>query len=47
MYIMYDMCIYIKIVYYYRLLHDIEYSSPCYTVNPYCFSILWILVCMC
>ena len=24
-----------------------EYSSLCYTVNPYCLSILYIVVCIC
>jgi len=43
------MCVYIyiyifQIVFHYRLLQDIDYSSLCYTVNAYCFSILCIVV---
>ena len=37
-------CIYIlfKILFHYRLLQDIEYSSLCYTINPCClFYIQW------
>ena len=32
--------------FYYGLLQDIEYSSPCYTVGS-CFFILYITVCIC
>ena len=31
----------------YRLSHNIEYSSLCYTVSPHCSSILYIVVCIC
>ena len=29
-----------QILFHYRLLQDIEYSSPCYPVGPCCFSVL-------
>ena len=32
------------ILFHYRLLWDIKYSSLCYTVGPYCLSILHIVV---
>ena len=32
------------ILFHYDLSQDIEYSSLCYTVGPYCLSILYILV---
>ena len=32
--------IFFQIIFHCRLLQDIEYSSLCYTVNPYCLSIL-------
>ena len=38
--------IYIYILLHYGLSQDIEYSSPCYTVDPCCSSILYILVCI-
>ena len=47
------MCIYIhidilfQILFHYRLLQDIEYSSLCCTVGPGCLSILYIVVCTC
>ena len=44
MYIMYMcVCVYIhfQILFYYRLLQDIEYSSLCYTVGP-SLSVLYI-----
>ena len=31
----------------YRLLQGIEYSSLCYTVDPCCLYILYIVVCIC
>ena len=31
----------------YKLLHNIEYSSLCYTVGPFWLSILYIVVCIC
>ena len=45
-----SVCIYIhisisilfQILFHYSLLQDIEYSSLCYTVSPYCLSILYI-----
>ena len=52
MYIYIYVCIYIYIYIsdyspHYRLLQDIEYSSLCYRVEPYCSSILCIVVCIC
>ena len=38
------MYIYIQILFHYRLLQDTEYSSPCYTANPYCLSIFYKVV---
>ena len=44
-------CVYIyilfQILFPYRLLQNIQYSSLCYTVNPHCLSILYIVVCIC
>ena len=44
-------CMYVYILFHilfrYRLLQDIEYSSLCYTVDPCCLSILYIVVCIC
>ena len=39
--------IYFHIIFHYRLLQYIEYSSLFYTVNPFCLSILCIVVCIC
>ena len=36
-----------QILFHYRLLQDIEYSSLCYTVNSCCLSILYVVVCIC
>ena len=36
-----------QILFYYRLLQDIEYSSLCYIVGPCCLSTLQIVVCIC
>ena len=36
-----------QILFPYRSLQDIEYSSLCYTVGPCCLSILYIVVCIC
>ena len=36
-----------QILFHYRLLRDIEYSSLCHTVNPCCLSIFYIMVCIC
>ena len=36
-----------QILYHYRLLQDIEYSSPCYAVGPCCISTSYIVVCTC
>ena len=33
-----------QILFHYRLLEDIEYSSLCYTVS---FNVLYIVVCIC
>ena len=42
-------CLYIlfQILFHYRLLQDIDYSSLCYTVGPCCLPILYIVVCIC
>ena len=37
----------IYILFHYRLLQDIEYSSLSYTVGPCCLSILYIEMCIC
>ena len=34
----------LQILFHYRLLQDIEYSSICYAANPCCISILHIVV---
>lgn len=40
--------IYIYIyIFLYGLSQDVEYSSLCYTVGPYCLFILYITVCIC
>ena len=36
-----------QILFHYRLLQDIEYSSLCYIVGPCCLSILHLVACMC
>ena len=36
-----------QILFHYRLLQDIEYSSLSYTVGPCCLSILYIEMCIC
>ena len=36
-----------QIIFHCRLLHNIEYSSLCYTGNSCCLSILCIVVCIC
>ena len=36
-----------SIIFPYRLLQNIEYSSLCYTVDPCWLSILYIVVCIC
>ena len=36
--------IFFQIIFHYRLLQDVEYSSLCYTVNSCCLSILCIIV---
>ena len=51
LYVCVYVCMYIyilfQILFHYSLLQDIEYSSLCYTVGPYCLSILYIVVCIC
>ena len=37
---------FIKIHFHCSLLQDIEYSSLCYTVNPCCLSVLYMVVCI-
>ena len=39
-------CIFFQILFLYRLLQNIKYSSLCYTVGPCCLPILYIVVCM-
>ena len=36
-----------QILFHHWLLKDIEYRSLCYTVGPYCLSVLYTVVCMC
>ena len=31
----------------YSLVQDIEYSSLCCTINPFCVPILYLVVCIC
>ena len=33
--------------FHYDLSLDVEYSSLCYTVGPYCLSVLYIVICIC
>ena len=42
-------CVYtlFQILFHYRLLQNIEYSSMCYTVRPCCLSVLFIVECIC
>ena len=44
----YESYIYIlfQILFHYRLLQDVEYSSLYYRVGPYCLSILYIVACI-
>ena len=42
-----DICIFFLDSFPCSLLQNIEYSSLCYSVNPYCLSILFIVVCIC
>lgn len=35
------------ILFHYGLLQDVEHSSLCHTVGPYCLSILHIVFCIC
>ena len=37
MYVYTYICIFLKILFHYRLLQEIEYSSLCYRANPVCF----------
>ena len=37
----------LQILFHHRLLQDIEYSPLYYTVGPCCFSILYIVMCIC
>ena len=39
--------IFFQILFHYRLLQDIGYSSLCYAVGPCCLSILYPVVCIC
>ena len=41
-----NISIFFQILFLYRLLQNIEYSSLCYTVGPYWLAILYIVVCM-
>ena len=38
------MCSFFPVLFHYRLLQDIDCSSLCYTVNPCCLSISYIVV---
>ena len=44
---MYALYILFRILFYYRLLQDIEYRSVCYTGGSYCLSVLCTVVCIC
>ena len=35
------------IIFHYRLLQDIDYSSLCYVVGPCCLSSLYTVMCIC
>ena len=37
--------IFFQVLFDYRFLEDIEYSSLCYTIGPCCLTILYIVVC--
>ena len=41
------MYILFNILSHYDLSQDIEYSSLCYTIEPCCLSILYMIVCIC
>ena len=43
------MCAYIffQVIFDFRLLHNIEHSSLCCTAGPCCFSVLYIVECIC
>ena len=43
---MYLPLLFLKILFHYSLLQDIEYSSLCYTVGPCCLSILYTVTCI-
>ena len=36
-----------QILFHYRFLQDIDFSSPCYIVGACCLSLLYIVVCIC
>ena len=39
--------IFFQILFHYKLLQDIQYSSLCYTVGPCCLPVFYIVVCTC
>ena len=41
------MYILFQILFHYRLLQAIGYSSLCYAVGPYCLSVLYMIVYIC
>jgi len=41
--IYYNICIIFHILFHYNFSQDIEYSSLCYTVGPWCLSIIYII----
>ena len=40
------MCVCVYILFHYRLLKGIEYSSLCYTVGPCCLSVFYTVICI-
>ena len=40
-------CVYIYIIFLYGLLQNTEGSLLCYTLDPYCLFVLYIVVCIC
>ena len=45
-YICVCVCILFHILFHYRFLKGIEYSSLCYTVGPCCLSVLYTVICI-
>ena len=38
---------FLQIIFHYRLLHNIDYNSLSYTINPHCLPVFHIVVCCC